>query len=112
MEEGRRVGFPPYGYVGRYLAINRMLGRVGVKIHTRVRVKDIVAEGMLIEDGKGGETLIAADTIILAPARRPARFLVDEVRRMGYRVHLIGDCTKPDSLEQAIHQANFLARHL
>ena len=112
VEEGRRVGFPPYSYVGRYLAINRMLQRVGVKVHTQVRVKDINAEGMLLEDGKGQETLLAADTLVLAPARRPLRPLADEVRRMGFRVHMIGDCTKPDSLEQAIHQANFLARNL
>jgi 2,4-dienoyl-CoA reductase (NADPH2) len=112
VEEGKRVGFPPFGYVGRYLVLNRMLERVGVKIHTRTRVKDIVAEGMLVEDGKNRDTLIAADAFILAPPRRPLRSLVDEVRRLDFQTHLIGDCTKPDSLEQAIHQANFLARRL
>jgi hypothetical protein len=52
------------------------------------------------------------DTVILALQRTPNRALYHALNGTGVELHEIGDCTRPEKIEQAIHMANYVARQV
>jgi len=71
---------------------------------TGCRPTRITAEGVTVVDGKGKETQVEADTVVLAAPRRPNHELFHELEWMVDELHGIGDALIPRGLEQAIHE--------
>jgi 2,4-dienoyl-CoA reductase-like NADH-dependent reductase (Old Yellow Enzyme family)/thioredoxin reductase len=86
------------------VALERMLARSKVRIMVNTPVKRINKEEVIIEDKKGKESSMPADTIILATGRDPVCELEEELRGKVSEVHCVGDCISPRRILAAIHE--------
>jgi len=69
---------------------------------TSTRVKGLTDEGVLVEDTDGNETLLPADTVVIAGPRRSRQELVRSLEFVCDELYLIGDAVKPRSLHNAV----------
>lgn len=82
------------------------------RICTGLRGVAIDGAGLKCVDGKGCETLIAADTVLLAAGLRPRSEAADALRGTAPQVALIGDCVKPGIIREATFRAYHAALDL
>jgi NADPH-dependent 2,4-dienoyl-CoA reductase/sulfur reductase-like enzyme len=71
---------------------------------TSCRPLKVTKEGVTVRDGKGVETFLPADTVILAAGSSPAHELFHEFEWMVDELHGVGDALIPRGLEQAIQE--------
>lgn len=74
----------------------------GIKALTSSQVMRITADGAVVINGKGAETLVAADTVIAATPRKSNQELFHEFEWMIDEVHGCGDALLPRGLDAAI----------
>jgi len=95
-----------YETIGRHIEplyrdyLLRELKEHGVEIVTRVDVKAIQPQGVLVKDQDGVERLIPADRVVLARGARPVNDLAQELRDINPIV--IGDAVQPRKIINAI----------
>ena len=77
---------------------------LGIACLTLSQPVKVTKEGVTVRDGKGVETFLPADTVILAAASKPAHELFHEFEWMVDELHGIGDALIPRGLEQAIQE--------
>jgi 2,4-dienoyl-CoA reductase (NADPH2) len=77
---------------------------LGIPVHTSARLKRVTAEGALIVDAKGKETLLPADSVIAAGPRKANQELFTEFEWMVDELHGCGDALMPRGLDAAIHE--------
>ena len=77
---------------------------LGIPVHTSSRLKRVSAEGALIVDAKGKETLLPADSVIAAGPRKANQELFTEFEWMVDELHGCGDALMPRGLDAAIHE--------
>ena len=77
---------------------------LGIPCLTLSQPVKVTKEGVTVRDGKGVETFLPADTVILAAASKPAHELFHEFEWMVDELHGIGDALIPRGLEQAIQE--------
>jgi len=80
------------------------LKRAGVRVLTERKVEGVTEQGVEVVSPAWEKELIPADTVVLALGAESDRVLVEEVEGLGVEVHVIGDCVKPRSLYEAIHE--------
>jgi 2-enoate reductase len=83
------------------LQLTQMMAESGIKTMTGVKVLEITDKSLTVEDGKGKQTL-AADTMVIATGFQPERSLADRLVGRRFPVHIIGDCSAPGKLLNAI----------
>ena len=77
---------------------------LGITCLTSSRPVKVSADGVTVRDAKGAETIVPADTVILATGARPAHELFHEFQWMVDELHGVGDALIPRGLEQAIQE--------
>ena len=77
---------------------------LGITVHTSSRLKRVSAEGALIVDAKGKETLLPADSVIAAGPRKANQELFTEFEWMVDELHGCGDALMPRGIDAAIHE--------
>ncbi len=77
--------------------------RLGIKVMDEATVKAVTAEGVVVEKD-GAETLIPADTVVLAVGARPVNELAEQLQGRVAELHLVGDAVKPRKLTEAIRE--------
>jgi len=77
---------------------------LGMRIYTSARLTRVTAEGALIVDAKGNETMLRADTVIAASPRKANQELFTEFEWMVDELHGCGDALMPRGLDAAIHE--------
>lgn len=77
---------------------------LGIPCLTSSRPLKVTKDGVTVRDGKGVETFVPADTVILAAGAKPAHELFHEFEWMVDELHGVGDALIPRGLEQAIQE--------
>jgi len=81
------------------------LEKCGVTWLTKISVKEITDEGVVITSKTEGERLILADTVVIAAGYRSSRELVERVAaNNGREVYQIGDCVEPRNIMYAVRE--------
>lgn len=77
---------------------------LGIPVHTSSRLKRVTAEGAVVVDAKGSETLVSADSVVAAGPRRANQELFTEFEWMVDELHDCGDALMSRGLDAAIHE--------
>ncbi|HOL18188.1 MAG TPA: FAD-dependent oxidoreductase, partial [Bacillota bacterium] len=77
--------------------------RLGIKVMDETTVKAVTTEGVVVEKD-GAETLIPADTVVLAIGACSANELAGQLQGRVAELHLVGDAVKPRKLTEAIRE--------
>ncbi len=88
------------------------LGEKKVTLLPGVKYDEITDRGVSITAKDGKETLIEADTVVLAAGARPNRKLYEELQGKGIEAHLIGDASEPRRIADAIADGARVGREL
>lgn len=103
--------------VGRDIGIStrwvvlKCIHRLGVKVMDQAMVKKITAEGVYVEKD-GEETLLPADTVVLAIGAVANNTLAAELEGKVKKLYLIGDAKKPRKITEAVREGFDLAREI
>jgi 2-enoate reductase len=97
-------------YMANRMHLLRLLSEAGVKVMTETRVTKITKAGIVIIDKDGHQEDLKADTIVLAVGLKPKADLIDSLTEQAPEVYLIGDCSEPRKVIQAIREGFRLAR--
>jgi 2,4-dienoyl-CoA reductase-like NADH-dependent reductase (Old Yellow Enzyme family)/thioredoxin reductase len=85
-----------------------LLGRLeqkGVAILTETTAAAIEAGAVVIVDGQGQESRVAADTVIYAVGNEPVRGVYDRLQGYTGEIYLIGDADQPGNVGHALRTA-------
>lgn len=88
------------------------LNRHSVKIYTNARAKAVTGEGVVCVDKEGKQFTVEADSVVLAAGYRARRDLVDELANLVDECFVIGDCTSPARIGQAMSAGHYAAKYL
>jgi 2,4-dienoyl-CoA reductase (NADPH2) len=69
------------------------LDRAGVPVNTGVVLLRIERDGVVVRRAAGGETLVPADTVVLAGSLEPDPTLYDALAGRVAWLRAVGDCT-------------------
>lgn len=103
--------------IGRDIGIStrwvvlKCIRRLGIKVLDQYTVKEISGEGVVVEK-EGQETLLSADTVVLAIGAVSDNTLAGELEGRVKELHVIGDAVKPRKITEAIREGFDLARSL
>ncbi len=76
----------------------------GVQFFASHTLKRIVKDGIMCA-AKNGEVRIPCDSVVMAVNGRSRMFPVDNIRKAGIQVDMIGDCKQIGDIEAAVHSA-------
>jgi hypothetical protein len=93
------------------MALLAELKRLGLVVHTGVRVKSIGDAGVSCE-GAGGAFTVAADTVVYATGQRPLRDEAIALSGCAPEFHMLGDCIVPDNILAATSAAYTIAKNV
>ncbi len=82
----------------------------GVDFKTECKLVRILKDAVVIQEKDGGEVTLPADRVVFSVGNRPENSLFDQIKRMGYETHRIGDCLEPRSAKSAIYEGAVLGR--
>ena len=106
VEMGRRLGEDVIAtFKWRHAAWVRELG---IQTLLNTRVQEITDEGVIVADAGGAETLLPADTVVLAISRRSCQRLLSELEFFCDELYAIGDAVQPRSMHNAIREGYLL----
>lgn len=84
----------------------------GINVLNQCEALEVTDKGVRIRDEKGGEKLIAAETVVLAGPRISLQELSTSLEFIGDEVYIVGDAVKPRSMYNAIHEGYKLGSRL
>lgn len=112
-ERGREVSvIEPSAHMGKGLMLvrrARILSELiehGVPLHTKATDLSITASHVQFTDKDGQAQSIPADHVIVAMGATGDTTFADQIRALGYSVHVVGDANGIGYIEGAIRQAN------
>lgn len=79
---------------------------------TETRCTAITDEGVIAVDAEGKEKLYPADTVLVAVGLRPRSDLVDQLRDCAPDYAVVGDCSQPAKVMEAIHMGYFAGMNI
>ncbi len=103
--------------IGRDIGIStrwvvlKSMDRNGVRILDQHLVNEVTDDGVLVEKD-GTQTLLPADTVVLAIGARANNRLAGELEGKVKELHVLGDALSPRKLTEAIREGFDLARSL
>ena len=74
-----------------------------VRLLTESKLEEINDTGAVIVDNKWKRECIPADTVILSLGFVPRSAVVDQFQDLAADVYIIGDCRKPQTIKEAVH---------
>ena len=78
-----------------------------------LKVAGLTGEGVKVtQRDSGEESILEAETIVLALGATPERGLVNDLKKEEIEFHAIGDCRKPKNIRQAIYEGALVGRQL
>jgi len=80
-----------------------MVEKYGVQFFTETKVEEVSATGVIVVDKRWNRFEIPADTVILSLGFTARARVVDELKEAFSEVHVAGDCLKPRSIKEAVH---------
>ena len=84
-----------------------------VKEVTDHDLKEITGDGVdLVDNTTGDAVSIEADVIVLALGSAPVRGLAEALEGEDISFHMIGDCSQPNNIKQAIYQGACVGRQV
>ncbi len=92
-----------FNFINRGMLLD-LLSQEGVEIRTGARVVAVSDAGITVRDSSGGNTEIAADTVVLALGMAPRFDVVDALRDTAPYVAVVGDCVKPRLIIDAVRE--------
>ena len=75
----------------------------GVRLLTESKLEEINDTGAVIVDNQWERSTIPADTVILSLGFVPRSGVVDQFKDLAADVYIIGDCRKPQTIKEAVH---------
>ncbi|MFZ5631980.1 MAG: FAD-dependent oxidoreductase [Bacillota bacterium] len=103
--------------IGRDIGIStrwvvmKNIKRLGINVIDQARVKEVNDRGVVIER-EGQESLIPADTVVLAVGARPVNELAGQLQGRVPELHIIGDAVSPRKLTEAIREGFEVGRKI
>jgi len=91
------------GSLNRALLLDRMAEKK-IAVLTKSKVREITADGLVIEKEEGTEEITGIDTVVVAVGSRPRNNLLKSLEGQDIPVYAIGDCVKPRKIIEAIHE--------
>jgi 2,4-dienoyl-CoA reductase-like NADH-dependent reductase (Old Yellow Enzyme family)/thioredoxin reductase len=76
----------------------------GIRPRKGVVLKEVGERKVVVRDGQGQESELAADVVVLAPVLRARTEVVEGLLDSAPEVHVVGDCREPRILFNAIHE--------
>ena len=70
---------------------------------TQTRLVEITDKGASVLDKESNRYEIPADTVILSLGFKPRTEVVNEFKGLTADIHVIGDCVKPRTIKEAVH---------
>ncbi|MDD7363521.1 MAG: FAD-dependent oxidoreductase [Peptoniphilus sp.] len=95
-----------------FVDMHRLLDHLGVKALVHTTAKALKEEGVVVEDHKGSEKILPADTIVMAIGRKPYNPLEAGLKERGFEVSVIGDAAGSHDTLDAVRDAFELCREL
>jgi pyruvate/2-oxoglutarate dehydrogenase complex dihydrolipoamide dehydrogenase (E3) component len=84
-----------------------------VSLLSDLKVAGLTGEGVKVtQRDSGEESILEAETIVLALGATPERSLVDDLKKAEIEFHAIGDCRRPKNIRQAIYEGALVGRQL
>ncbi len=102
---GRDIGIST-----RWVVI-KCIRRLGIRVMDQYEVKEVNEKGVLVKKD-GEETLLPADTVVLATGAVSNNPLEEELKGRVNELHVIGDALKPRKLTEAIKEGFDLAKDI
>ena len=85
--------------------MNARFAACGLAVHTETMANEITPEGV-----RAGDEFFPADTVVLAVGQTAVNDLAVELEGRIPELHMIGDCTEPRKMLEAIHEGARAAR--
>jgi pyruvate/2-oxoglutarate dehydrogenase complex dihydrolipoamide dehydrogenase (E3) component len=79
------------------------LNELGVTILTKAIAKEITDQGVIV-DHMGKQEIVDADTIVLALGSEPVKKLADQLAESSTEFFVVGDCSEPRMLPDAVKE--------
>jgi len=77
------------------------------------KLEKITSNGIdLIDNATGEPVSIEAEAVVLALGSEPVRDLADTLEEQGMTFRMIGDCSQPKNIKQAIYQGALVGRQV
>jgi len=77
------------------------------------KLKKITGNGVDLIDKKSGKAVsVEAEVIVLALGSKPERTLADVLEAEGMEFRIIGDCSRPKNIKQAIYDGSLIGRQI
>jgi 2,4-dienoyl-CoA reductase-like NADH-dependent reductase (Old Yellow Enzyme family)/putative sterol carrier protein/thioredoxin reductase len=81
-------------------------------VKLNVKVRNILTEGVEIEDKDGGRSVLPYDTLVISRGRTKNDSLYEEIEGKADEVYKIGDCAAAGDIQKAVWSANEVARKI
>jgi 2,4-dienoyl-CoA reductase-like NADH-dependent reductase (Old Yellow Enzyme family)/NADPH-dependent 2,4-dienoyl-CoA reductase/sulfur reductase-like enzyme len=82
-----------------------LLDKNGVEIKTELKLEEITGKGVLVIDKQWNRFEILADTVVLSLGFKVRTETVKALQGLAREIYVIGDCSNPRNLGDAIHDA-------
>jgi len=92
------------------LALLQLLKERGVETLTTWKLEKIDEGGVLLSDRNSNRREVPVDSVILALGMAPNQDLIQPLRENFQEVYIIGDCSEPRKIYQAVHEGAFAGR--
>jgi pyruvate/2-oxoglutarate dehydrogenase complex dihydrolipoamide dehydrogenase (E3) component len=84
----------------------------GVACFTGSQVSQITDQGVVLQDQNQSEGHLAAEHIVIATGGVANKKGLEQIGSLGYECHSIGDCVRPRSIKEALHEGAAVGRTL
>jgi len=82
----------------------------GITLLTKTKGVEVRPNGLIVENEKGEQSLIEADTVVLAVGAKSENSLYAALCGKVPEIHMAGDCEKPAKIMQAVHEGARIGR--
>lgn len=83
--------------------VMKNIRRLGIKLMDETKVKAVTTDGLLLERD-GAESLLPADTVVLAVGARSENTLAKQLKDKVSELYLVGDAVTPRKITEAIRE--------
>ena len=88
------------------------LRRLGISFKTRSDIREVRGNQAIIVGESGSEEAVPADLIVLARGAIPEPVSLDSLRQKVAEVYVVGDCTEPRTIAEALYEGAWAASQI
>ncbi len=98
--------------MNRVRLVMTLMPKYGIQAFTKAQIEEIEDDGVIVRLREGKKQKIEAQSVVLAMGFAPNQALYDSLEGKVSRLHRIGDCLKPRSIVDAVHEGACIARSI